>query len=57
MKRLQSEKILSAAEDGDVEMDVSYGNWELNKSKALPEGVDCARSRGGRELKPAVRCS
>ncbi len=55
MKRLQSEKIPSAEEDGDVDMDVSCGEWELNKSKALAAGADCARSRGGRDLRPAER--
>ncbi|KAF6218658.1 hypothetical protein HO133_006009 [Letharia lupina] len=57
MKRLQSERIPSAAEDGEVEMDVSCEEWELNKNKALTAGADCARSRGGRDLVPAVKCS
>lgn len=55
MKRLQSGKILSEGEDEDGEMDMSCG--DLNKRKALTAGVDCARSRGGRELEPAVKCS
>ena len=50
MRRLRSEKIPSAAEDGEVDMDVSCVEWELSKNKALAAGTDCARSRGGREL-------
>ena len=50
MKRLRSDRIRSAAEDGEVEMDVSCVDWELSKNKALFAGADCARSRGGRGL-------
>ena len=50
MKRLRSERIRSAAEDGEVEMDVSCVDWELSKNKALMAGADCAKSRGGRGL-------
>ena len=50
MKRLKSDKIPSAAEDGEVDMDVSCEEWELSKNKALKEGTDCAKSRGGRDL-------
>lgn len=56
MKQLQSEKIPSAAEDGNVDMDVSCGDWEVNKSKVFTAGADCAGSRGGRDLRPVVRC-
>ncbi|CAD6564679.1 MAG: hypothetical protein ASARMPREDX12_002410 [Alectoria sarmentosa] len=57
MKRLQSEKIPSAAADGDVEMDVLCGDWQINKSRALTAGADCARSRGGRDLRPVLKGS
>ena len=50
MKRLQSDRILSA-EDGEKDMDVACEEWELNKSKALTAGADCARSRGGKEMR------
>ena len=50
MKRLKSEKIPSAAEDGEVDMDALCEEWELNKNKALMAGTDCAKSRGGRDL-------
>lgn len=48
MKRLQSARIPSAAEDGVEEMDVLCDDWEVSKSRALAAGADCARSRGGR---------
>ena len=57
MKRLQSDKILSAGEDGYVDLNLSCGDWEVNKNKALMTGADCARSRGGRDLRPAMKCS
>ena len=50
MNRLRSDKIPSAAEDGEVELDVSCDEWGLNKNRALAAGADCARSRGGRDL-------
>lgn len=50
MKRLRSDKIPSAAEDGETDLDVSCEEWGLNKNRALEAGTDCARSRGGREL-------
>ena len=28
--------------------------WELKKAMSLKEGTDCARSRGGRQLKPKL---
>ena len=55
MKRLRSERIPSAAEDGEVEMDVSCEDWEVSKNKALTAGADCARSRGGRDFKSAAK--
>ena len=57
MKRLQSERIPSAAEDGEVDLEVLCADWETKKSKALTAGADCARSRGGRDFRPAVKCS
>lgn len=56
MKRLQSERIPSAAEHGEVDMDVSCEDWEVIKNKALTTGADCARSRGGRDLGSVVKC-
>ena len=50
MKRLKSEKIPSAAEDGEADMDLLCEEWELSKNKALRAGTDCAKSRGGRDL-------
>ena len=50
MKRLRSERIRSAAEDGEVEMDVLCKDWETSKTKAIVAGADCARSRGGKDL-------
>ena len=55
MKRLKSEKIPSAAEDGEVDMDASCEEWELSKNKALMAGTDCAKSRGGRDLGSRAR--
>ena len=57
MKRLQSERIPSAAEDGEVDLEVLCEDWETKKSKALTAGADCARSRGGRDFRPAVKCA
>ena len=56
MRRLQSERIPAVNEDGaeDGKMDMSCGEWELNKSKALTAGADCAKSRGGREPRSIV---
>lgn len=51
MKRLASGLIPSAAEDQEEDVDVSCEQWELEKSKALTAGADCARSRGGRDIK------
>jgi isopenicillin N synthase-like dioxygenase len=50
MKRLTSERIPTADEDEEEDLDISCEQWELEKSKALTAGADCARSRGGREL-------
>ena len=52
MRRLQSDMTPSAEEDGEKDIDIACEEWELNKSKALNAGADCARSRGGREIKP-----
>ena len=57
MNRLRSEKIPSAAEDGEVELNISCEDWQLNKNKALAAGRDCARSRGGRNLESTVKCA
>ena len=57
MKRLRSDRIPSAAEDGEVDLDVLVEEWEVQKSKALTAGADCARSRGGRDFRPTVKCS
>jgi isopenicillin N synthase-like dioxygenase len=51
MKRLVSDRIPTAAEDGEEDLDISCEQWELDKSKALTAGADCARSRGGRMMK------
>lgn len=47
MKRLRSERIPSAEDDDEQELDISCEEWELSKSKALTAGADCARSRVG----------
>ncbi|CAF9931894.1 MAG: hypothetical protein ALECFALPRED_005121 [Alectoria fallacina] len=51
MKRLVGGKIPTAAEDGKEELSVSADEWELKKAVALIAGADCARSKGGRELR------
>lgn len=51
MKRLVGGYIPTAAEDGKEELSVSAEEWQLKKTIALKNGADCARSRGGRDLK------
>ena len=51
MKRLVGGYIPTAAEDGKEEMLLSAEEWEMKKAMALKAGADCARSKGGRELK------
>ena len=57
MKRLRSDRIPSAEEDGEVELDVSCEDWEMKKNIALQMGTDCAQSRGGRDLGSRVKRS
>ena len=51
MKRLESDRIPSAEEDGEVDLDLSCQEWELKKTRALTAGADCARSSGGRRMR------
>ena len=51
MKRLVGGYIPTAADDGKEELSVNAEEWQLRKTQALKNGADCARSRGGRELK------
>ena len=51
MKRLVGGIIPSAKQDGEDDFNVSVKEWEKRKQAAIKEGKDCARSRGGRELK------
>ena len=58
MKRLVGGYIPTVAEDGTEELSLSAEEWEMQKAMALKAGADCARSRGGRELKiPPVKDS
>ena len=51
MNRLIGGYIPSAAEDGKEELSLTAEEWEKKKAMALKAGADCARSRGGRDLK------
>jgi hypothetical protein len=70
MSRLQGGRIPTVEDDRYEGIEIANGNantdgnltaheWELKKAMSLKEGSDCARSRGGRQLKPklaAIRC-
>ena len=61
MERLIGGRIPSVDEDQRLGIQASGGvngitaiEWELKKSMALKDGKDCAKSRGGRELRPVA---
>jgi isopenicillin N synthase-like dioxygenase len=62
MRRLNGGRIPSVEDDEREGLATTEDNistltaheWELKKAMMLKEGKDCARSRGGRELKPLI---